>query len=93
MRDARLLRWCISALGIWVALGTALAWGTQQLSFQIPLWFAGSVRWLLRCLYPNWEPDAYDVEAWGNFVLIVSGYIVAIALVVPASVIAWRRAH
>ncbi|MBC8748734.1 MULTISPECIES: hypothetical protein [Paraburkholderia] len=90
MTHARLFRRCVNALGIWLALGTALAWGTQRLSFEIPLWFADFVRWLLRYLYPDWMPDAYDVEAWSNFVLIVSAFIVAAAIVAPVSVIGSR---
>ncbi|MGF6964755.1 hypothetical protein OKW43_001760 [Paraburkholderia sp. WC7.3g] len=89
MTHARFFRRCVNALGIWLALGTALAWGTQRLSFEIPLWFADFVRWLLRYLYPDWMPDAY-VEAWSNFVLIVSAFIVAAAIVAPVSVIGSR---
>jgi hypothetical protein len=91
MRHARLLRWCASTLAVWLALGTALAWGSQQLSFEIPLWLADFVRRLLRSLYPDWMPDAYDIEAWTNFILIVSGYLIAAVVVVFTSVVTWKH--
>ncbi|REE21349.1 hypothetical protein B0G71_4507 [Paraburkholderia sp. BL27I4N3] len=91
MKPARLLRWCIGSLAVWFALGTAFAWGSQQLSFEIPLWLADFVRWLLRSLYPDWTPDAYDIEAWTNSLLIVSGYLIAAVVVGFISVFASKR--
>jgi hypothetical protein len=49
------------------------------------------VRRLLRSLYPDWMPDAYDIEAWTNFILIVSGYLIAAVVVVFTSVVAWKH--
>jgi hypothetical protein len=36
-------------------------------------------------------PDAYDIEAWTNFVLIVSGYLIAAVVVAFTSAFAWKR--
>jgi hypothetical protein len=36
-------------------------------------------------------PDAYEIEAWTNFILIVSGYLIAAVVVVFTSVVAWKH--
>lgn len=90
MKRRALFGWFIASFGFWVIGGSLLAQYAVQAAFEIPPWLAERIAWGLQRLYPGYVPEATDIEAVTELLLVIGAYGAAACVVALVSVAAWR---
>ncbi|SMG50339.1 hypothetical protein SAMN06265784_105258 [Paraburkholderia susongensis] len=86
--------WWLASLAVWFVLGHLLTWAFLHISWDVPLWLQHGIEWAIREVEtPDYRPDAADIDSMLCLLLFVVAYLLAAAIVVSASVVAWRHTY
>jgi hypothetical protein len=92
MKRLALFAWCVATFCVSIVVTIPISRFTFAHYFETPEWFKESIRSVAYLLFASdTNPESMDIYDANDLVLIILAMLLALVIVIPASVFIWRR--